>query len=360
MSSRSTISVHILTGFLGSGKTTLLNRVLSSSSGFGAETAIIVNEFGDIALDQIFIHERSEETIVLKSGCICCSVRTDLVSTLKQLAAMSDERPIPFKRIVIETSGISDPAPILITLRSDFNLLTRFHVGSIVCAVDATAVGYERAESMAQLAAADACVVTKWDLVEGRPPGDVEDSICALNPTAVILTADELASWFELKDAPSRDIADRLADLEPRVSRPASSHSIRSIVLRVASPQSWPDFAIWLSALVFQHGDKILRMKGLLLDQDRGTWIAVHGVRRFLHPPEHLQLLQPLMRGACLVFITEKLDPALIERSYRRWVLAENEPSALPCNEVEAIRLTPEFPAMVPVIHQGVVSDLEF
>jgi G3E family GTPase len=213
---------------------------------------------------------------------------------------------------------------------------------------------------MAQLAAADACVVTKWDLVEGRPPGDVEDSICALNPTAVILTADELASWFELKDAPSRDIADRLADLEPRVSRPASSHSIRSIVLRVASPQSWPDFAIWLSALVFQHGDKILRMKGLLLDQDRGTWIAVHGVRRFLHPPEHLQLLQPPMRGACLVFITEKLDPAWIERSYRRWVLSENEPSALPCNEVEAIRLTPEFPAMVPVIHQGVVSDLEF
>jgi G3E family GTPase len=354
MSSRSTISVHILTGFLGSGKTTLLNRVLSTSFGFGAETAIIVNEFGDVALDQIFIQERSEETIVLKSGCICCSIRTDLVSTLKQLAAMSDQRPSPFKRIVIETSGISDPAPILITLRSDFNLLTRFHVGSTVCVVDATTVGDERAESMAQLAAADACVVTKRDLLERRPPADVEDSIRALNPTAVILSGDELASWFELKDAPGRDIADRLADLEPRVSAPASSHSIRSVVLRVASPQSWPSFAIWLSALVFQHGDKILRMKGLLHDQDRGAWIAVHGVRRFLHPPEHLQLMRPPMRGACLVFITEKLDPALIERSYRQWVL-ENEPSALPCNEVETVQLTPEFPCNGPVIHQGVV-----
>jgi G3E family GTPase len=267
---------------------------------------------------------------------------------------MSDERPSPFKRIVIETSGISDPAPILITLRSDFNLLTRFHVGSTVCVVDATAACDERAESMAQLAAADACVVTKRDLLERRPPVDVEDSIRALNPTAVILSADELASWFELKDAPSRDVADRLADLEPRVSAPASSHSIRSIVLRVASPQSWPNFAIWLSALVFQHGDKILRMKGLLLDQDRGAWIAVHGVRRFLHPPEHLQLIRPPMRGACLVFITENLDPALIERSYRHWVLSENEPGALPCNEVEAIQPTPEFPAMVPVTHQGV------
>jgi G3E family GTPase len=215
-------------------------------------------------------------------------------------------------------------------------------------------VGDERAESMAQLAAADACVVTKRDLLERRPPVDVEDSVRALNPTAVILSADELASWFELKDAPSRDIADRLADLEPRVSAPASSHSIRSIVLRVASSQPWPRFAIWLSALGFHHVDKILRMKGLLFDQDRGAWIAVHGVRRFLHPPEHLQLIRPPMRGACLVFITEKLDPALIERSYRHWVLSENEPGALPCNEAETIELTPEFPAMA-VIHQGVV-----
>jgi G3E family GTPase len=355
MSSRSTISVHILTGFLGSGKTTLLNRVLSSSSGFGAETAVVVNEFGDIALDQIFIQERSEETIVLKSGCICCSIRTDLVSTLKQLAAMSDGRPSPFKRIVIETSGISDPAPILITLRSDFNLLTRFHVGSTVCVVDATAVGDERAESLAQLAAADACVVTKLDLLEQRPPGEVEDSVRALNPTAVILSADELASWFELKDARSRDVADRLAGLEPRVSAAASGHSIRSIVLRVASPPSWPDFAIWLSALVFQHGDKILRMKGLLFDQDRGAWIAVHGVRRFLHPPEHLQLTRPPMGGACLVFITENLDPALIERSYRRWVLSENDTSAPPCNEAETMQLAREYPAMVPFFDQGVV-----
>src|SRR6202022_1972677 len=99
----------------------------------------------------------------------------------------------------------------------------------IVCAVDATAVGYERAESLAQLAAADARVRPKWALLEGRPPGDVEDGIRALNPTAVILAADELASWFELKDAPSRDIAGRLADLEPQVSAPWSRPFIRSV-----------------------------------------------------------------------------------------------------------------------------------
>src|ERR1700737_5193660 len=125
----------------------------------------------------MFYSEGVAEEIVLKKGCIVRSIRTDLVSTLKQLAAMSDERPSPFKRIVIETSGISDPAPILITLRSDFNLLTRFHVGSTVCVVDATAVGYERAEGMAQLAAADACVVTKGDFLGRGPPGGGENTI---------------------------------------------------------------------------------------------------------------------------------------------------------------------------------------
>ena len=355
MSSRSTIAVHILTGFLGSGKTTLLNRALSSASGFSADTAIIVNEFGDIALDQMFIQERSEETVVLKSGCICCSIRTDLVSTLMHLAAISAGRPRPLKRIIIETSGISDPVPILVTLRSDFNLLTRFHVGSTVCVIDATSAGEGHAESMAQLAAADACVVTKLDLVEQHLSGDVAADLHALNPTATILPADALASWFDAKDAPGRDIADKLADLKPRISALSSSHAIRSIVLRVESPQSWPMFAIWLSALVFQHGDRILRMKGILYDADRDAWIAVHGVRRFLHPPEHLRFVPPPACGACLVVITENLDPELIEQSYRRWVVLDGEPDALPRDEIEMIQTTSEFLPMVPVVNQGTV-----
>ena len=351
MSNRSTIAVHILTGFLGSGKTTLLNRVLSSASGFSAETAIIVNEFGDIALDQMFIQERSEETIVLKSGCICCSIRTDLVSTLMQLAAISEGRPSPLRRVIIETSGISDPVPILITLRSDFNLLARFHIGSTVCVIDATAAIDGRAESMAQLAAADACVITKLDLTE-RSIGNVGAGVHALNPTAAILRADALTSWFEAKDAPGRDIADNLAGLEPRVSALSSGHAIRSIVLRVENPQSWPMFAIWLSALVFQHGDRILRMKGILYDADRDAWIAVHGVRRFLHPPEHLRFIRPPAGGACLVFITENLDPELIAHSYRRWVVLEGEPDAPPRDEIDTIQITSECSSMVPV-NQG-------
>jgi G3E family GTPase len=135
----SIIPVHVLTGFLGSGKTTLLNRALDA--GFGPDTAVIVNEFGDIGLDQLFLQTRSEETIVLKSGCVCCTVRTDLVSTLLSLAGRRGGLPHPFRRIIVETSGISDPLPILQTLRSDFNLLTRFRVGAVVCTVDASQGG---------------------------------------------------------------------------------------------------------------------------------------------------------------------------------------------------------------------------
>ena len=340
MSARSTIPVHILTGFLGSGKTTLLNQALTSSSGFGADTAIVVNEFGDVALDQMFIQERSEETLVLKSGCICCSIRIDLVSTLMQLAAMSDARARPLSRVVIETSGISDPAPILTTLGSDFRLLTRFHVGAIVCVVDATDDGSPRAEAVAQLAAADACVVTKRDLAGSQPEGSVGRRIRRLNPDAAVIPADRFASWIESRDTPNRDIAQVLARLKPEVTAVLPGHSVRSLVLRTASPASWPRFAIWLSALMFAHGDRILRMKGLLYDQARDTWVAVHGVRRFLHPPEHLPSGRGSTRDASLVFIVDGLDPALIERSYRQWVLAE--PDVRPLAEIDAARLVPE------------------
>jgi G3E family GTPase len=330
MSIRSTIPVHILVGFLGSGKTTLLNRALTSSSGFGADTAVVVNEFGDVALDQMFIQEQPEETVVLKSGCICCSIRSDLVSTLLQLAAMSDARACPLKRIVIETSGISDPAPILNTLGPDFRLLNRFHVGTIVCAVDATDGVGARAEAIAQLAAADACIITKLDLAERQPDGFAEQRIHDLNPGVAVIAANKFASCVESRDAPARERATVLATLQPQLTEFSSAHSVRSLVLRAPSPSSWSRFAIWLSILIFPHGDKILRMKGLLYDQARDSWLAVHGVRRFLHPPERLKLPRATTRDASLVFIVDDLDPALIERSYRRCVSAAPAPAACP------------------------------
>jgi G3E family GTPase len=255
---------------------------------------------------------------------------------------------------VIETSGISDPGPILTTLGSDFRLLTRFHVGAIVCVVDATDDGGMRAEALAQLAAADACIITKLDLAEGQTEGSVERRIHRLNPGAAVIPASEFAAQIASRDEPSRDIADVLTNLKPQVSALSSGHAVRTLVLRTASPVSWPRFAIWLSTLIFAHGDKILRMKGLLHDEARDTWLAVHGVRRFLHPPEHLRLTRASTRDATLVFIIDDLDPALIERSYRQWVLAEPSSGARPLAEIDAAHLVPESTAMAHAMNEGV------
>ncbi len=322
---RETVPVHILTGFLGSGKTTVLNRALVSE--FGPETAVIVNEFGQVALDQHFIATRSEETLVLKSGCVCCTVRADLVTTLMELAARSDGAQQQLSRVIIETSGVSDPVPILQTLRSDFNLRARFHIGTVICTADATmpAADRTRSEALMQIGAADRCVITKHDLAGVSGAGDAETWVQSVNPIAVISNAadTDISRLFSEQHVPVLELDARLSHLQSSIVK-EPGHEIRSGVLRISDSHSWSAFAVWLSALIHWHGDHLLRMKGMLWDDERATWIAVHSVRRFIHPPEHLaNVSETSPAGACLVFIGENLDIALIERSYRRWVLLQ-------------------------------------
>ncbi len=311
------VPVHVVTGFLGSGKTTLLNAAMIS--GFGHGTAVIVNEFGEVGLDQAFIQTASEEVVVLRNGCICCRIREDLGATLMQLAELRD-RSLPLDRVVIETSGISDPEPILQTLRADFALRARFHVGSVVCTVDALtpAIGaLSSPESMAQISAADALVVTKSDLApEGA--GRVADELAALHPDAAFIAADGVALSRFLRQREASPPARFPADFAIRPIAHARPHGVSSVVIRDAAPQSWSAFVVWLTALLHVHGDRILRTKGILRDAATAGWIGVHGVRRFLHAPVHLSFETPPQCGSCLVFITAGLDPARIERSYRR------------------------------------------
>jgi G3E family GTPase len=324
MTQSSMIPVHVLTGFLGSGKTTLLNRALVA--GFGPETAVIVNEFGDIGLDQLFIQTRSEETIVLKSGCVCCTVRTDLVSTLLSLVGKRGRLPHPFRRIIVETSGISDPLPILQTLRSDFNLLTRFRVGAVICTVDASQGGAMQIarESLGQITAADVITITKQDIAGSLASHVVRKSVAALNPLADIIPSEGrgLIDWiYRHETMPDDDV--RALYLDSLSFAPGSVHNVRSVVIRTTAPASWSRFAIWLTRLVAVHGDQILRVKGVLFDTERGVWLGVHGVRRFFYPPVHLSLDRDPACGSCLVFITEGLDPVRIEASYRHLVGTE-------------------------------------
>jgi G3E family GTPase len=146
----------------------------------------------------------------------------------------------------------------------------------------------------------------------------LRSALAGLNPLADIVPASQLVGWLAHEEARG-DGAQRV--LQMPLLRPtlrARPHGIRSTVIRAGAPASWPQFAIWLTRLAFVHGDRILRTKGVLFDRERQLWIGVHGVRRFFHPPVHLALPAPPACGACLVFITERLDPALIEASYRR------------------------------------------
>lgn len=264
--------------------------------------------------------------IVLKSGCVCCTIRTDLVSTLMQLLAIRG-RKAPFERIVIETSGVSDPVPILQTVRSDPKLLTRFRVASVLCTLDATQAAdvLGTSEGVAQATAADGVAVTKTDIASPADTARANAAFTSLNPIADLVPTDSrgLVDWLIRRETKPDDSA-RLLHLAGAAAGEHSHNDFQSTVLRAVAPISWPHFALWLTRLVFLHGDRILRTKGLLFDRERGLWIGVHGVRRFFYPPTHLELSSAPDCGACLVFVTEGIDGARLERSYRRWVEDEH------------------------------------
>lgn len=315
------IVVHVLTGPLGSGKTTLLNHAAVSS--LGGETAIVVNELGDIGLDKSFVQAQAQEVLLLRNGCICCSIRGDLVETLKVLDG-SRRTSGRLRRVIIETSGISDPLPILGALR-DPRLKPRFSLGAVLCTVDSTltpAQCVDSREALNQVVAADALVVTKSDLSLPAQRRAVVDQVSGSNRLAVVLEREEAVAWLvahESSRAASFRAFDRLDRQQPIL--PSLQHDVRHVVLRDLSVP-WPRFAVWLTRLIFVHGDRILRTKGALFDAQQGAWVGINGVRRFFHPPVHLPAASAPEQGECLLFITRELDPDLIARSYSRLAAA--------------------------------------
>jgi G3E family GTPase len=175
---------------------------------------------------------------------------------------------------------------------------------------------------LTQVAAADLCIVTKTDLADAEAAADTQVWVHSVNPIAAVMlgTGNDFVAWFE-RDRP--DLTERLAVFDPPPARTNISHNIRSIVLRAEEPQSWPSFATWLSALIHLHGDRLLRVKGVLRDGERQAWIGVHGVGRFLYPPQHIDAVRT-PDDSYMVFITENLDCRLIEKSYRRWMTASS------------------------------------
>ena len=307
------IPVTVLTGFLGSGKTTVLSRILSNPA--FADTAVILNEFGEVGLDHVLVRT-SEETIVdLSCGCICCTIRGDLLETLADLHhRRRDGRIRRFRRVVVETTGLADPAPVLHTLMQEPTIFDHYRLDRVVTTVDAVngpAALDHRFEAVKQVAVADLLLLTKGDIA-ARGGLQLDRRLDDINPRArrefcvhgrvdpSLVFSDGSDVWHET----------RLQHVMPR----GHSHDVSTFVVTRQEPVSLGGLMSFLQLLADQKGDDLLRIKGLAaLTDDPDRPAVVHGVQHVIHPVHRLQgWPDGLPRTTALVFIVRDIE--------RKWV----------------------------------------
>jgi G3E family GTPase len=295
------LPIAVLTGFLGCGKTTFLRRVLTAPG--MAETAVVINEFGDVGLDHLLVEASPDDVVQLPSGCLCCALRQDLVRTLYGLLARRADGALPpFRRIVVETSGLAEPAPILYTLAADAHLEPALRFAAVLTLVDAVnglATLDRYAEATAQAVVADRLLLTKTDIA-ATPPA-LTERLAALNPAAEIGKARTL-------DDPAEALFGAVPHHRPRrrlFAAPAiHTHGIGSFALALRQPMSRLDFAKALGGLARDRGEDLLRVKGIVAFADTDRPAAIHAVQHTLYPPEWLDAWPDAERTGRLVFIT--------------------------------------------------------
>jgi G3E family GTPase len=311
-------AVTVLAGFLGSGKTTLLRRYLA---GHGAGVAVIINEFGAIGVDHHLVRLVEEQSVLLQGGCVCCTRREDLVRTLRDLLDLEQSGALePMAQVVIETSGLADPVPVLFTIGTDPVLQNHFAPASVVVTLDALNAARQierQPEVRKQIIAADRVVVTKTDLAPFEAVSRCRMRVRQLNPTARITVSrlgDGSDALAPAQGTPRGLPPDRVGP-GGQYAETASPHGeVRSSTLGFSAPLDWPAFGVWLGMLLQAHGPDVLRIKGLL---DIGTAgpVVMNVAQHVVHPPEHLAAWPADADGSYLVFITRGLDPARIADS---------------------------------------------
>ena len=340
------IPVSVVTGFLGSGKTTLLRHLLPQPA--MADTAVIINEFGAVGLDHLLVEAATDDTVLLSSGCLCCTIRGDLVDTMRRLffRRRAGEIP-PFKRVVIETTGLADPAPVLHTLMRDPLVSECYRLDGVIATVDAVN-GMDQLdrqmESVKQAAVADRLLLTKSDLADGAQIAALKSRLQALNPAAPIFTvengeigaAELLNAGLYNPQTKSLDVRrwlkaeaydDNLDDHGHHHGhdRPGQDpHDVNRHDARIAAfaidwdrPLDWPRFIDWIEMLIAGHGENLLRIKGILNVAGETAPVAVHGVQHLFHPPVMLEAWPDPDRRSRLVFITRDIPRETLLASFR-------------------------------------------
>ena len=322
------LPVAVLTGFLGSGKTTLLNRLLRHAD--MGDAAVIVNEFGEIGIDNLLVEASTEDIVLLPSGCLCCTVRGDLVNTLRELSMKRVMGAVPpFRRVLIETTGLADPAPIIHALMT-FPVTRRYRLDAVLATVDcfngeATLDSYP--EAVKQVAVADRLFLAKTDLASQDAVASLRARLVALNPAAPITASGEDLSPAMLFDAALYDPATKTVDVqnwlraEAYAGREKTSDAVRhrtgidSFCSIIDDSLEWRHIAAWLDLLAGHRGERLLRVKGIFNVRDAKGPIVVHVVQHLFHPPLQLERWPDADRRSRVVFITRDLPREVIEET---------------------------------------------
>ena len=333
------IPLTVLTGFLGAGKTTLLNRLLRDPE--LSDAAVLVNEVGEVGIDHLLYRVLADDVVLLASGCLCCAVRGDFVDALENLLRERDNgRLTPFRRVVIETTGLADPASVLHVVMTHPYLLLRYRLDGVVTLVDAVnGAGTldAHAEAVKQAAVADRIVLTKTDLMSGADAlgglAALRERLARLNPAAPILdaakgeaTASALigAGLFDPKRK-IPDVSRWLADAAVHAAETAGEavphqhhhhdHRIRVFTVATETPIPAATLELFLDLLRSAHGSKLLRLKGIVqLAEEPEQPVVLHVVQHVLHPPARLPAWPDQDRRSRLVCVTHDLEPAIVRR----------------------------------------------
>jgi G3E family GTPase len=337
--------VSIITGYLGSGKTTLLNALLAQDD--MADTAVVINEFGEVAIDHLLVETSLENAVVLQSGCICCTVRGDLVDTLTDLEDKRARGLIPpYSRVLVETTGLADPAPIIQTLETEAVLAPIAKLGTVVATIDAVNGLDQLAqfpEPVSQMAHADVVIVTKTDMADRATTDAVMAAVRRINPTVEIRVVSygrvkaaelfrdktELVSLLAAQDAGHHhdDHAhdhghdhDQAHAHEHHVSDPnRHDHGIVATSLVRETPLPWDGVAKWLRSLISLKGGDVLRLKGVLDIAGIDKPVVIQGVHHLIHPPTTLAAWPPGPRGSKIVVIARHIDGQQLAASLDRF-----------------------------------------
>ena len=327
-----TIPVFLLAGFLGSGKTTLLARLLKNPA--LSDSAVLINEFGEVGLDHHLLERIDDTMVLLSSGCLCCTIRGELATAIRELYSKRERGLIPrFRRLIVEMSGLADPLPAISTIVADKVLKHHFRIGAVITTIDAVngrKTLLQHPESLKQAAIADRLVLTKTDLCDQRTVADVTTALRAINPDAPLdVGCDDrfdLVDLFAEQPVPVRLAGGMYCEevpADPFAAGMLHGRSTSSFSLVIDKPVDWTLFGLWLTMLLNRHGEHILRVKGLLNVEGTDRPVAIHGVQQLVHRPTHLSTWPDDDRRSKLVFILRGVAATSISLSLQAFGLLE-------------------------------------